>query len=131
MVIDIETGSIRRQEPRIVVCVFPVQQDAVPFGDIFPEAGLYKDILVPLPVHMPEYTVHNEPREAAFGLVIGYFCAPFPPVQQAVEAGQLLCVIEAMKMFNEVRADAGGTVQQVLVQSGQEVEAGQPLFRFA
>ena len=50
---------------------------------------------------------------------------------QAVEAGQLLCVIEAMKMFNEVRADAGGTVQQVLVQSGQEVEAGQSLFRFA
>ncbi|REM67268.1 acetyl-CoA carboxylase biotin carboxyl carrier protein subunit, partial [Mycobacterium tuberculosis] len=48
-----------------------------------------------------------------------------------IEAGQLLCVIEAMKMFNEVRADRGGAVQQVLVRSGQEVEAGQPLFRFA
>lgn len=56
---------------------------------------------------------------------------PFVQQGQAVEAGQLLCVIEAMKMFNEVRADAGGTLQQVLVQSGQEVEAGQPLFRFA
>ncbi|BEP40468.1 acetyl-CoA carboxylase biotin carboxyl carrier protein subunit [Variovorax sp. V15] len=56
---------------------------------------------------------------------------PFVRQGQAVEAGQLLCVIEAMKMFNEVRADAGGTVQQVLVQSGQEVEAGQSLFRFA
>ncbi len=56
---------------------------------------------------------------------------PFVQQGQTVEAGQLLCVIEAMKMFNEVRADAGGTVQQVLVQSGQEVEAGQPLFRFA
>ena len=55
---------------------------------------------------------------------------PFVQPGQAVEAGQLLCVIEAMKMFNEVRADRTGTVRQVLVQSGQEVEAGQPLFRF-
>ncbi|HEX7868024.1 MAG TPA: acetyl-CoA carboxylase biotin carboxyl carrier protein subunit [Variovorax sp.] len=55
---------------------------------------------------------------------------PFVQPGQAVEAGQLLCVIEAMKMFNEVRADREGAVQQVLVQSGQEVEAGQPLFRF-
>ena len=55
---------------------------------------------------------------------------PFVQPGQAVEAGQLLCVIEAMKMFNEVRADRAGTVQQVLVHSGQEVEAGQSLFRF-
>ena len=55
---------------------------------------------------------------------------PFVQPGQAVEAGQVLCVIEAMKMFNEVRADRAGTVQQVLVHSGQEVEAGQPLFRF-
>jgi acetyl-CoA carboxylase biotin carboxyl carrier protein len=55
---------------------------------------------------------------------------PFVQPGQAVEAGQMLCVIEAMKMFNEVRADAAATVQAVLVRSGQEVEAGQPLFRF-
>ncbi len=55
---------------------------------------------------------------------------PFVQPGQAIEAGQLLCVIEAMKMFNEVRADAAATVQAVLVRSGQEVDAGQPLFRF-
>lgn len=55
---------------------------------------------------------------------------PFVQPGQVVEAGQLLCVIEAMKMFNEVRSDRAGTVQQVLVHSGQEAEAGQPLFRF-
>lgn len=55
---------------------------------------------------------------------------PFVQPGQAVEAGQMLCVIEAMKMFNEVRADAAATVQAVLVHSGQEVEAGEPLFRF-
>jgi acetyl-CoA carboxylase biotin carboxyl carrier protein len=55
---------------------------------------------------------------------------PFVQPGQAVEAGQMLCVIEAMKMFNEIRADADATVQAVLVRSGQEVDAGQPLFRF-
>ncbi|WP_213958370.1 MULTISPECIES: acetyl-CoA carboxylase biotin carboxyl carrier protein subunit [unclassified Variovorax] len=56
--------------------------------------------------------------------------APFVQVGQAVKAGQALCVIEAMKVFNEVRAERDATVLEVLVASGQEVEAGQPMFRF-
>jgi acetyl-CoA carboxylase biotin carboxyl carrier protein len=56
---------------------------------------------------------------------------PFVVAGQTVKAGQTLCVIEAMKVFNEVRADADATVAEVLVTSGQEVEAGQPLLRFA
>ncbi|MFC5519679.1 acetyl-CoA carboxylase biotin carboxyl carrier protein [Polaromonas jejuensis] len=56
--------------------------------------------------------------------------SPFVTAGQAVKAGQILCVIEAMKVFNEVRAEQDVTVQDVLVSSGQEVEAGQPLFRF-
>ena len=55
---------------------------------------------------------------------------PFVQPGQAVRAGQTLCVIEAMKVFNEVRAEREATVQAVLVRSGQEVEAGQALFRF-
>jgi len=50
---------------------------------------------------------------------------------QQVAAGQTLCVIEAMKVFNEVRAEADVTIVEVLVRSGDEVEAGQPLFRLA
>jgi len=50
---------------------------------------------------------------------------------QHIKAGQTLCVIEAMKVFNEIRAEADQHVRAVLVQSGQEVEAGQPLFAFA
>jgi len=56
---------------------------------------------------------------------------PFVLAGQAVKAGQTLCVIEAMKVFNEVRAERDATVDAVLVTSGQEVEAGQPLLRFA
>lgn len=56
---------------------------------------------------------------------------PFVAVGEAVAAGRTLCVIEAMKVFNEVRAGHAATVAAVLVESGQEVESGQPLFRFA
>jgi acetyl-CoA carboxylase biotin carboxyl carrier protein len=55
---------------------------------------------------------------------------PFVQAGQAIRAGQTLCVIEAMKVFNEVCVDRDTTVQAVLVRSGQEVEAGQALFRF-
>ena len=55
---------------------------------------------------------------------------PFVQAGQAIRAGQTLCVIEAMKVFHEVRAERDATVQAVLVHSGQEVEAGQALFRF-
>ena len=57
--------------------------------------------------------------------------APFVVVGQSVKAGQTLCVIEAMKVFNEVRAEFDARIDAVLVTSGQEVEAGQPLLRFA
>jgi len=56
---------------------------------------------------------------------------PFVSVGQPVKEGQTLCVIEAMKVFNEVRAEHDCSVAEVLVVSGQEVEAGQPLLRFA
>jgi acetyl-CoA carboxylase biotin carboxyl carrier protein len=46
-----------------------------------------------------------------------------------VEAGQVLCTIEAMKVFNEVHAEHAGRVAAVLVASGAEVEAGQALVR--
>lgn len=50
---------------------------------------------------------------------------------QTVQAGQTVCVIEAMKVFNTVVAEHDGTVGALLAESGTEVEAGQPLIRFA
>ena len=54
---------------------------------------------------------------------------PLVTTGEDVLAGQVLCMIEAMKMFTELRAERDGTVAEILVQSGQEVEAGQALFR--
>ncbi len=56
--------------------------------------------------------------------------APFVLPGQAVRAGQTVCVIEAMKVFNEVPSDRDGVVDAVLAANGGEVEAGQPLLRF-
>lgn len=55
--------------------------------------------------------------------------APFVSPGQAVRAGQTLCVIEAMKVFNEVLCDRDGVVDVILGADGSEVEAGQPLLR--
>ena len=52
----------------------------------------------------------------------------FVEVGQRVSAGDTLCIIEAMKMFNQIEADISGTVSAILVQNGQPVEYDQPLF---
>ena len=54
---------------------------------------------------------------------------PFVEVGQAVKKGDTVCIIEAMKLMNEIEADVSGTVQAVLAENGQPVEYGQPLFR--
>ena len=53
---------------------------------------------------------------------------PFVEVGQTVKEGQAICIIEAMKLMNEIEADASGVVKAVLVENGQPVEYGQPLF---
>jgi acetyl-CoA carboxylase biotin carboxyl carrier protein len=53
---------------------------------------------------------------------------PFIEVGQAIKEGQTICIIEAMKLMNEIEADASGTVKAILVENGQPVEYGQPLF---
>jgi acetyl-CoA carboxylase biotin carboxyl carrier protein len=53
---------------------------------------------------------------------------PFVEVGQSVTKGQTLCIIEAMKLLNEIESDVAGTIKAVLVENGQPVEYGHPLF---
>jgi acetyl-CoA carboxylase biotin carboxyl carrier protein len=53
---------------------------------------------------------------------------PFVEVGQAVKEGDTICIIEAMKLMNEIEADASGVVKAILVENGQPVEYGQALF---
>ena len=53
---------------------------------------------------------------------------PFVEVGHAVKQGETICIIEAMKILNEIEADKAGTITQILCENGQAVEYGQPLF---
>ncbi len=53
---------------------------------------------------------------------------PYVELGQSVSSGDTLCLIEAMKLMNEIESDASGTVKAILVENGQPVEYGQPLF---
>ncbi|HUN93688.1 MAG TPA: acetyl-CoA carboxylase biotin carboxyl carrier protein [Burkholderiaceae bacterium] len=53
---------------------------------------------------------------------------PYVELGQAVKAGETLCIIEAMKLLNEIESEVDGTVHEILVENGQPVEYGQPLF---
>ena len=54
--------------------------------------------------------------------------APFVEVGQSVSAGQTLCIIEAMKILNQIESDKSGKIKQILVENAHPVEYGQPLF---
>lgn len=54
---------------------------------------------------------------------------PFTGVGKAIKPGQILCIVEAMKLMNEIESDVAGTVLEVLVENGNSVEFGQKLFK--
>ncbi|MDO4223084.1 MAG: acetyl-CoA carboxylase biotin carboxyl carrier protein [Acinetobacter sp.] len=55
--------------------------------------------------------------------------APFVKVGQSVKAGQTLCIVEAMKIMNPIEATQDGVIEEILVNNGDVVQFGQPLFR--
>jgi acetyl-CoA carboxylase biotin carboxyl carrier protein len=57
--------------------------------------------------------------------------APFIDIGSTVKKGETLCIIEAMKILNEIESDKEGTISKILVENGQPVEFGQPLFEIS
>ena len=84
-----------------------------------------------LPARAPDRSVVLAPLAGTVHLSPAPDEPAFVAAGQSLEAGSTLCVIEAMKVFNQVLAERDGAVAEVLVASGDEVEAGQPLIRFA
>ena len=71
----------------------------------------------------------ESPMVGTFYAAAGPDKAPFISVGSLVGPDTTVCLIEAMKIFNEIKAETSGTVEEVLVKGGQPVEFGQPLFR--
>lgn len=77
---------------------------------------------------LPEGHVVKSPMVGTFYRAPGPGAKAFVEVGQSVSAGDTLCIIEAMKLMNEIEADQGGTIKAILVENGQPVEYGEPLF---
>jgi acetyl-CoA carboxylase biotin carboxyl carrier protein len=75
--------------------------------------------------------VVKSPMVGTFYRAPGPDAKPFVDVGQAVKAGDTLCIIEAMKLLNEIESEFSGTVREILVPNGAAVEYGQPLFIIA
>ena len=79
----------------------------------------------------PEGHVIRSPMVGTFYRSAAPGAKAFVEVGQAVKAGETLCIIEAMKLLNEIEADRDGTVKAILAENGQPVEYGEPLFILA
>jgi len=101
----------------------PAERTAAPSPAAAPAA--------PEPQAAPEGHVVKAPMVGTFYRSPSPDAKVFVEVGQTVKEGDTVCIIEAMKLMNEIEADASGTVKAILVENGQPVEYGQPLFILA
>ena len=76
----------------------------------------------------PEGHVVRSPMVGTFYRAPSPGAKSFAEVGQSVSVGDTICIIEAMKLLNEIEADQGGVIKAILVENGQPVEYGEPLF---
>jgi acetyl-CoA carboxylase biotin carboxyl carrier protein len=78
----------------------------------------------------PEGHVVKSPMVGTFYRAPSPDAEPFVEIGDTVKAGQTICIIEAMKLMNEIEADQDGVIKAILVENGQPVEYGEPLIVF-
>lgn len=83
------------------------------------------------PVAAEDTRTINSPMVGRFYRAPSPGAKPFADVGQKVKAGDTVCIIEAMKLLNEIETEYDGVIKEILVENGQPVEFGQPLFVIA
>ncbi len=108
-----------------------VSMAAIPAAGALPgTSGSQGEELPAEPGIDPELTIQS-PMVGTFYRSPGPGTEPFVEVGDQIQEGQVLCIVEAMKVMNEVKSDRAGVVATVLVDDGNPVEFGQPLFLFS
>ena len=113
------------------VSVTPLAAGAQPVVAVpasVPAAPTVAPSAVPVPEAAPEGHVVKSPMVGTFYRSPSPDAKPFVEVGATIKAGETICVLEAMKLMNEIEADASGTIKAILVENGQPVEYGQALF---
>lgn len=106
--------------PAAVHMATPVATEAAPAAAVAAQA--------------PELTASHSGHALKSPMVGTFYRAPSPnsaafvEVGQTVKAGDVVCIVEAMKMMNQIEADKSGTIEAILVENGEPVEFDQPLF---
>ena len=112
------------------IAAHPTAQHAIPLMQAAPAAPVAAPPDAPSEPETaaPEGHVMKAPMVGTFYRASAPGAKPFVDVGQSVAAGDIVCIIEAMKLLNEIEADQAGVIKAVLVENGQPVEYGQPLF---
>ena len=131
--LEISEGEERVRITRTVAAAQPVyapfhQQVAAPVMAAPAAAAAAAPAAEPAKSAELEGHVVKSPMVGTFYRSASPGAKPFVDVGQNVNAGDTLCIIEAMKLLNEIDADKSGVVKAILVENGQPVEFGQPLF---
>ena len=113
---------------QVTVSATPVAHASVPAAEARPQAAAAPQPAPAEPPAAPEGPVIKAPMVGTFYRSPSPDAKPFVEVGQSVKEGDTVCIIEAMKLMNEIEADAAGVVKAILVENGQPVEYGQPLF---
>lgn len=98
----------------------PAASSAAPAASAAPESPEVESV--------PEGELVRAPMVGTYYAASTPEAEPFVSLGQQVSEGETMCIIEAMKMFNQIEAEASGTVVAILVENGQPVEYDQPLF---
>ncbi len=108
--------------------VAPAQPQAAPVAAAAPAAGA---AAAPAAPAAPTGHIVKSPMVGTFYRAPNPSSPPFVEVGATVAEGDALCIIEAMKLLNEIEADKSGVIREILVENGEPVEFGQPLFVIA
>ncbi len=116
---------------RIVKAAHPVEAAPVTYQAAAPATAQAASAAVVAPTE----TAPVDTRHVVTSPMVGTFyrsaspgSPPFAELGSTVKEGEAICIIEAMKIMNEIEADKSGTVREILCENGQAVEFGQPLF---
>ena len=131
--------EIQEGEERVRITRAPMQGQQTLMLHTSPQPTAAAPAAPVAPVAAPEAPVAPaEDGHAVKSPMVGTFyrsaspgAAPFVEIGDTVAQGDTLCIVEAMKLMNEIEADAAGTIKAILVENGQPVEFGQPLFVIA
>lgn len=121
-----KTSSVQGQP----IMVQPPQVIAQPAAAV-PQVNVATQVIAadaaPVPAE-PEGNVVKSPMVGTFYSAPAPGNPPYVEVGSTVKQGDTLCIIEAMKLLNEIEAETSGVIKQILVENGEPVEFGQPLF---